>query len=407
MISPDQALEKIGSHIFTLPSEKISVTQSVDRILAKEIIAQEDLPSFDNSAMDGYAVKVQDLSSASKSSPVGLEVRLVIRAGSRSREELRPGEAFKIMTGAALPPGANAVVMKEWTESKDGYVKIFRAPKVGENIRPQAEDVRRGQKLLKAGTLLRPYEVALLVAQGIQEVLVVRKPKVALLSTGDELVTLNHKCSPGKIRNSNGPALAALLSRWGVPALNLGIVPDDEKKITKRLKQALRQADVVLISGGVSVGDFDYTRRVLTKLGVQEIFWKVAIKPGKPLYFGVKEQNRSNHWVFGLPGNPVSLLVCAEEFVRTALEKLQGHQPKHPSYHLQGQAVNRYTKPHDRQQFLFCRVTEKEKRFEIKIIRPQGSAMLGMAAEANALAMAPIGIALIDIGDPLFFRWLK
>ena len=234
------------------------------------------------------------------------------------------------------------------------------------------------------------------------------RPRVAVLATGDELTQSSEPLAHGQIRNSNGPALVAALSRWDIPAVDMGIVKDDPKELGSALAAALAEADVVVVTGGVSVGDFDYTKAVLQELGVREIFWKVAIKPGKPLLFGVHEAaGASPKLVFGLPGNPLAALGCLEEFVRPALEKLQGYAPKHQSYHLAGQTLNDYPKPQDRQQYLFCRASPGPKGYELTIIRPQGSAMLAMASQANALAVAPAGVSRVRRGETLRFRWLK
>ncbi len=425
MLTPEEALRQILTHAPVLPPETVPLEQAEGRVLAEELFAQSELPPFDNSAMDGFAVRAEDIAEASQDRPGRLKMMDVIRAGSLPRLALQPGQAIKIMTGAPIPEGADAVVMKEFTGSReDDWVDIFRAPLKNENIRPKGEDIRVGQSLARAGLRVRPYDVALLAAQGFRTLSVVQKPKVAILATGDELVSLAEPLAPGKIRNSNGPAIAAFLSRWNVPFRDLGIVGDDPVKLQEILREAFVFADVLLVSGGVSVGDFDHTKAILEKSGVKEIFWKAAIKPGKPIFYGLKtdEGGGQGHWpspypepragcgkkiVFGLPGNPISALVCLEEFVRPALEKLQGFAPKHPSYHLQGKAVNAYPKPKDRQQYLFCNARGNENAWELEILRPQGSAMLGMACQANALAVARIGIDRVRPGDSLPFRWIK
>ncbi|OGR84880.1 MAG: hypothetical protein A2901_00785 [Elusimicrobia bacterium RIFCSPLOWO2_01_FULL_54_10] len=409
MLTPEEALQQILTHTPILLPETVPLEQAEGRVLAEELFAQSELPPFDNSAMDGFAVRSADVADAGPDRPVKLKMLDVVRAGSLPRLALQPGQAIKIMTGAPIPKGADAVVMKEFTSStEDDWITIFRAPKKNENIRPKGEDIRVGQSLALSGLRVRPYDVALLAAQGFKMLSVVRKPKVAVLATGDELVSLTEPLAPGKIRNSNGPAIAAFLSRWKVPCRDLGIAGDDPARLEEMLRDAFAFADVLLVSGGVSVGDFDYTKAVLEKSGVREIFWKAAIKPGKPIFYGLKaDEGGGKKIVFGLPGNPVSALVCLEEFVRPALEKLQGFTPKHPSYHLQGKAVNAYPKPKDRQQYLFCNARGSENDWELEIIRPQGSAMLGMACQANALAVARIGIDQVCPGDRLPFRWIK
>jgi len=409
MLTPEEALQKILTHTPILPPETVPLEQAEGRVLAEELFAQSELPPFDNSAMDGFAVRAADVAQARQDCPVKLKILDVVRAGSLPRPALQAGQAVRIMTGAPIPQGADSVVMKESTGStEDDWVTIFRAPRKNENIRPKGEDISAGQSLAQAGLRVRPYDVALLAAQGFKTLSVLEKPKVVILATGDELVPFTEPLAPGKIRNSNGPAIAAFLSHWNVPCRDLGIAGDDPAKLEEILREAFAFADVLLISGGVSVGDFDYTKSTLEKSGVGVIFWKAAIKPGKPIFFGIKtDEGGGKKLVFGLPGNPVSALVCLEEFVRPALEKLQGFTPKHPSYHLQGKAMNAYSKPKDRQQYLFCKAHGSENDWELEIIRPQGSAMLGMACRANALAVARIGIEQVRPGDRLPFRWIK
>ncbi|MEK7232737.1 MAG: gephyrin-like molybdotransferase Glp [Elusimicrobiota bacterium] len=409
MISPDEALRLICEHANVLGEEKVSLAQAVDRVLASEILAREALPPFDNSAMDGFALRASDIKDASPLRPVELAVLETVRAGETGRLEVKPGEAVRIMTGAPLPRGADSVVMREITQpATDGKVKLTQATRPGSHVRSRGEDVLAGSLLLDLGARLRPYDIALLAAQGITEVPVIRRPRVAVLATGDELVDAREALATGKIRDSNGPALHAALSRWGVPVLNLGIAPDEPAALRAALERALARADVLVVCGGVSVGDFDCTKSVFSALGLREVFWRVAIKPGKPLLFGVKEApNSPPKLAFGLPGNPLAALVCLEEFVRPALEALQGHAAKHPSYHLTGIALNDYPKPADRRQYLFCQAKPSSGGYELTIIRPQGSAMLAMASRANALAVAPEGVSRIVPGDMLKFRWLK
>lgn len=404
MISAEDALALIHAHAQVLGSEPVPLERFVDRVLAADVLAAVALPPFDNSAMDGFALRAADLKDATPQAPVELTVLETVRAGGTGLLEVGPGQAVRIMTGAPMPRGADSVVMVERTEDgSDGKVRMDGSTMLRSHVRARGEDVAEGSLLLEKGALLRPCDIALLAAQGITEVPAVRLPRVAVLATGDELIDAREPLAPGKIRNSNGPALLAALSRWGLPAENLGIAPDEPASLRATLASALERADVLVVTGGVSVGDFDCTKAVLADLGLREIFWKVAIKPGKPLYFGAL----GSKLAFGLPGNPIAALVCLEEFVRPALETLQGHAPKHPSYHLSGTAENDYPKPADRRQYLFCRARPAPGGYALEIIRPQGSAMLGMASRANALAVAPAGIDRVRRGDVLGFRWLK
>lgn len=409
MISPEEALALIASRIVALPSRKEPLARAVGCALAEPLVALVDLPPFDNSAMDGYAVRVGDLAGASTESPVRLRLRGEAAAGTPGAKAVGPGETVRILTGAPVPAGADAVVMQEKTERAGETILVFAAPSVGENIRPRGEDVRAREPLLSPGTTLRPYEIGLLASQGIAEVEVVPVPSAAVLATGSELVRLGVPLGAGQIYNSNGPALCAALGRWGVPTQDLGSVGDDPEALAAALQPAAGASDLLLVAGGVSVGDYDFTRPVLARLGFQEVFWKVAIKPGKPLLFGLipAQATGRDTWVFGLPGNPLSALVCLEEFVRPAIERMRGVTLLQPSYHLRGRALNGYPLPKERQQFLFCRAVHDGEVYGLEIIRPQGSAMQKMATRANALAVAAIGMGRVREGDMLPFRWLK
>jgi molybdopterin molybdotransferase len=395
MIPAEEAFRLIAAHSPALPAESAPLSEACGRVLAEDLLAREDLPSFDNSAMDGYAV----------SGPAeSWRVRETLPAGSRPPAPLADGEAARVMTGAPVPPGAAAVVMRELVSDRpDGRVSSARPPRPGENIRPRGEDVRAGEALLSRGHRLRPYEVGLLAAQGWVDVPVHRRPRVAVLSTGDELVDAASSLRPGQIRNSNGPALAAAVARWGAVPVPRGAAADDPVLLRSAFSSALAAADVLLVTGGVSVGDFDHTRSALEEIGVRTVFWRVAMKPGKPLYFGTSGEKL----VFGLPGNPVAALVCVEEFIRPALETMQGFSPGHPSYHLEGVLENDYPKEPGRRLYLFCRASGEDGGFRLRALRPQGSAMLGMARHANALAVVPVDSAGIKVGDRLAFRWLK
>lgn len=407
---PDQALEKILECVTELHSEMLPLPGCLGYTLAQDVTALEDLPPFDSSAMDGYAVRTQDLKLASSDNPVSLFLIRKMTAGSAPGDKIRENEAIKIMTGAPLPEGADAVVIKEASVIDGNYsVRIFHAPSPGEFIRRRAEDVRSGQVLLTRGTRIRHYEIALLAAQGFTRVPVFQRPRVALLTTGDELMDNAHALPPGKIRNANGPAISAVLSRWGIPVIDKGIIGDNPGAIRKTLQDASDAADAILISGGVSVGEHDFTRTAMNHCGFKEVFWQVAIKPGRPLLLGTTGPSVTGErkLLFGLPGNPLSALVCLEEFVRPALEKMQGITREIPPYHLVGKALNAYPRSPDRQHYLFCRAAAGRSGFKIDIIQPQSSAMMGAACRANAIALSPLGLKKIEKDDQLLFRWLE
>jgi molybdopterin molybdotransferase len=406
MITPDDALQKIKNAVRVLQTETVPLSRAVDRVLAEDLFARIDLPPFPNSAMDGYAVRTEDLKSVSHQKPVKLLVKTILRAGETPLETLNFGEAARIMTGARLPSGADAVIMREVVEESDSSVIVFDKPAAGDCLRLQGEDVLRGERLLSRGCRLRPYDISLMAAQGLNDIPVIKKPKTALLITGDELVPSAESRRDGKIWDSNGPALAAALSRRGIEIVSQKIVPDDAGSLLRALREIDLSADLILVSGGVSMGDFDYTRSVLSDAGFQEIFWKVAIKPGQPLLFAVKEAEKRRPLLFGLPGNPLSALVCLEEFVFPALDLMEGREPAFPAYHLRGETVNEFSKAPQKQQFLFCRAVPGPAGFRLTILKPQRSDLVAHACGANALAVAPLGVGQINAGDTLAFRWL-
>lgn len=308
-----------------LPTEWARLEEALGRALGAEIIAQRTLPPWDNSAMDGYAVRSADLTG---SLPVRLTVGETIHAGSTPRIELRPSTCARIMTGAPLPPGADAVVMQERTKPLQGpegsSVEILEAVSAGNFVRPQGEDARAGSPLLAQGTPLGIPELGLIIAQGMMTVPVPRRPRVAILSTGDELCRAD-EAPEGRIVDTNAPALAlAVMRAGGLPTL-LGIARDTQAEVSARLADA-QSFDVVISSAGVSVGEKDFVKAALQEQGVELNFWRVAIKPGKPLVVG----RRGGTLYFGLPGNPTSSLVTFELFVRPVLRRLQGHVDVEP-----------------------------------------------------------------------------
>jgi len=398
VISPDEALRLILAGTAPLGAEVIASEDACGRVAAEPLLAREDLPPFDHAAMDGYALRAED---AAGSAPRALTLVGPARAGGPPGAAIGPGLAARILTGAQLPPGADAVVMQELTALADGgRVLVLRAPVPGLHIRRRGEDLRAGEPLLAAGAVLRPVEIGLLAAQGITRVSVVRRARAAVLATGDEFA----RPSPGAgLRDANGPALAAACARWGALARRAPTVGDDRAAIAAAVRAALAEADMLLVTGGVSVGDFDFTRAALEDLGAEIVFAGVAIKPGKPLLFARADGKP----IFGLPGNPVAALVCAEEFVRPALERLQGRADGARSLHVEGEADGGYPLHDARRHYLFCRASFEAGRWKLEILRPQGSARLAMASRANALAAAEGGPRTIRTGEKLWFRRFK
>jgi len=314
MKQPAQALQDILRRVHALPSESVDVLEALGRVLAEDVRATRDLPPWDNSAMDGYALRAAD-GLAGRPVPVAFTV-----AAGDNVKSLQPGQVARIMTGAPVPQGADAVIMREEVdESNPALITMRRAAAAGENIRMRGDDVTQGTTVLRAGTVVAPAEVALLCSVGRSRVRVHRRPTVAILSTGDELAELGDAPHPARIVNSNAWMLAAQVRDAGGIARVLGIAHDTREALVERLAEA-KGADVLVSSGGVSVGEFDFVKEALESVGARLDFWRVAIKPGKPLAVGVLGETL----VFGLPGNPVSSFVTFELFVRPTLMALQG-----------------------------------------------------------------------------------
>jgi molybdopterin molybdotransferase len=329
-LSVDEALERVLAHFSPLPAETVEVLDALGRVLAEDVVAPLDVPPFTNSAMDGYAVRAADTASAGRDQPVVLRVIADVAAGHAPGRDVEPGTAARIMTGAPMPSGADSVVRFEETsegrrpasQGRGETVEIFRAVQPGDNVRQAGEDVRAGQVVLPAGTPVRPQEVGVLASLGYSRVRVHRRPRVAVLATGDELVGIDEPITPGKIRNSNEYSTAALVLRDGGLPVRLGIARDNVADLSARLREGLKQqVDLFLTSAGVSVGDYDMVKDVLAASGEMH-FWQVRIKPGKPLAFG----QIGSVPLLGLPGNPVAAMVAYEAFARPAIRRMLGYR---------------------------------------------------------------------------------
>lgn len=335
LIAVEEALGLILEKIAPVEAEVVPLSQSFNRVLAQVITAQVNVPPFANSAMDGYAVVAAECLGATKATPVRLRVIDNLPAGATPTKKLAPHTAIRIMTGAPLPDGADAVVRFEETSEHSASVfpvakdevLVYQAAAAGDNVRPAGEDIKVGQTILEPGHRLRPQDVGVLAAIGQAEVGVYRRPRVAVLATGDELVDVADPIAPGQIRNSNGYTQAAMVEKYGGEAVRLGIARDTIEDLTAKIRAGLAQnVDLFLTSAGVSVGDFDMVKKVLAAEGEMQ-FWQVAIKPGKPLAFGVlRRQDGQGVPLIGLPGNPVAAMVAFEVFARPAILKLSGQR---------------------------------------------------------------------------------
>ena len=322
MLELETAIEEVLSGTRRQSTKVVPLEKAVGSILAEDIIAPFDMPPFDKSAMDGYAVFSKDISSV----PIKLRCIGEVPAGSSARDTIGKDECIKVMTGSPIPEGADSVIMMEVTKpastQQPDYVEIFKKVKEGENVCFKGEEIKKGTPVLQKGVLLRPIEVSVVASLGKAKVKVYRKPKIAILTTGSEIVEPGRRISYGKIYNSNRYLILSLLSSMSLEADYIGVAPDDEEHLLSRVRTGLGY-DVFIISGGVSVGDYDLVPRVLKKCRVKEVFHKVAIKPGKPFLFGY----RGKTLVFGVPGNPVSTYLSFLVLIMPALNKMMGKDP--------------------------------------------------------------------------------
>jgi molybdopterin molybdotransferase len=378
MVSVEQALGIVLRETPVLRAEQVPLEDALARVLASDVPADRDLPPFDRAAMDGYALRAADVAQA----PVALEVVGEVRAGEWPRLGVGAGQAARIMTGAPVPAGATAVQQVEKTRALDEFRVTILAPvAAGQNVAPRASEVEAGEIVLRSGRLIDPAAVAVLASAGVARVAVGRRPRVAVLVTGDEVVDVAAAPGPSQIRNSNGPALLAQARLAGATVETLGIAPDRQDAIVAAIRRGL-EADVLLVSGGVSAGDYDLVEPALAELGATLLFTKVAVKPGAPLVFG----RCGGTLVFGLPGNPVSAQVSFDLFVRPALLKLQGARvlarPR-VGAELAGGVRNRS----GRTAHLPARLRFEGGRLVARPLRSAGSGDLVAHARANALVV--------------------
>ncbi len=387
--------------------EWLPLSAAVGRILARPISSSLDFPHWDNSSMDGYAVRRADLATSSPDTPIALTVIEEIPAGYRPQQTLQPGQAARILTGAMMPPGADAVVMQEETRREGDRVYILAAPAPHQFVRRRGEFYRAGDRLLPAGIRLGAAEIAVLAAAQCVNIPVYRRLRVAILSTGDELVSPDQPLQPGQIVDSNQYALAALVAEAGAEPLMLGIVPDQPDALQTAIAQAVSSADVVLSSGGVSVGDYDYVDRLLESLGATIHIRAIAIKPGKPLTFATfnaapAAQAQSPTAYFGLPGNPVSALVTFWRFVLPALRKQSGLSAGWGPAWLWGRSPHDLKADGKRETYLWGTLRMTEDGYEFS--QSPGSFSSGNLinlAQTNALAQVPLGQTQIIAGTPI------
>ncbi|MDQ1519389.1 MAG: molybdopterin molybdotransferase [Actinomycetota bacterium] len=398
MISLDEAQAHVFATCRPLEPADVALAEARGLVLAADVVAPEAVPPFANTAMDGYAVRTADTAGASEDTPVRLRVVDDLAAGRAPTRAVGPGEAIRIMTGAPVPDGADAIVMVERTRADGDDVLVHAAAQSGDHVRAIGGDVTRGQVVFERGTSLTPAHLGVLASLDVERARVYRRARVGVISTGDELVE-HGPLQPGQIRDSNRPMLLALVAEAGCEPVNLGIARDDEDVITERITHAVDTCDALLTSGGVSMGDYDYVKAVLERLAKERpgsafVWWQVAIKPAKPFAFGTL----GDVPVFGLPGNPVSSHVSFELFARPALRQMMGYRDGRRSEVLAQAAEPMRRRPDGKLHLDRVRVWYDGDGYRCERSGGQASNALSAMANANGLALLPDGDG-VDAGD--------
>jgi molybdopterin molybdotransferase len=407
MISVEEALERILAYVSVMEPVEQPLLDSLGQVVAEDVVSDIDIPPHDNTSMDGYAVRAGDTAGASPERPIPLKVTGELAAGYLFEGTVEPGAAVRIMTGAPMPAGADAVVPFEETDEPEGRafgsfaksrptVGVLKAAAPGANVRYRGEDVRRGQLILSKGAVLHPAQLGVLASLGKATVRVHRRPTVAILSTGDEVQQPGTPLRPGQIYDSNAYSIAAMVREAGGVPRQLGIAKDTVEELTARIREGL-DCDMLVTSAGVSRGDYDVVKDVLAKEG-EVAFWTVRMRPGKPLAFGAFPSGDRRVPHIGLPGNPVSSMVSFELFGRPAIFKMLGRSDwQRPA--VRAVAEEPITNPDSRRVYARAIVTKRDGRYYATLTGPQGSGILTSMAVANALAIVPEEVAVVQAGE--------
>lgn len=407
MISFDAARALVLHHSRPLAVQSLDIRHALGQYLAEAIIAPFAAPRFDNSAVDGYGVRLADVENATNETPAVLRLAGVSRAGHPAQRALRPGEALKIMTGAPVPQGVEAIIMREYCEERENTVALCRKAAPGENIRREAGEFQAGQTVLRQGDRITPPVVALLSAFGITQVLVHTAPRVSILSSGDELVTAGERLAESSIYDSNLPSLSAACRGLGISPVREYRVPDDPTFVTNELRSAAADSDVVITIGGVSVGDFDYVRDALEVIDATVHFTKVAMKPGKPNVFATYSGDGGRTGlIFGLPGNPVSALISFHHFVRPSLLGMMGSPQSEPLI-LQAVLQTALAKKPGRLEFVRARLATESGQPTVQPTAGQDSQMLGGLSAADCLIHFPADARELSAGQTVSVELLS
>jgi molybdopterin molybdotransferase len=403
MRTVDEHLSTVLAQLSPLPDLEVSLLDAHGCVLAEDVIAPRPLPRFDNSSMDGYAVRFDDVAHASESQPVELPVVGDVAAGSSGPYTVNPGLCVRIMTGAPVPRGADAVVPVEWTDAGIARVRISRAPEPGQNIRRAGEDVEAGETVLPAGAAIGAPQVGLLAALGRARVKVRPKPRVVIFSTGDELVDVGVEPGPAQINESNSYALTAAARECGAIAFRVGIVPDDRVRLLSLIEDQLVRADLVVTTGGVSAGAHDVVKEVLSRLGTVE-FVKVAMQPGMPQGFGTIGADSVP--IFTLPGNPVSAYVSFEVFVRPAIRRMLGVEQIYRPL-VRATLTDPISKGEGKRSYVRARIEVRDNAYMVTPVGGMGSHLVADLALANALVVVPEQATYVPAGATVSVMMLE
>ncbi|NPA52014.1 MAG: molybdopterin molybdotransferase MoeA [Aquificae bacterium] len=394
MLDYQEALKLVLDNTKVLGNEKVFLADSLFRILAEDILADRDNPPFDNSGMDGFAVRYEDIKGASKENPAILKIKGEIKAGG-SQVEVTKGTAVSIYTGAVIPKGADTVIQKELVKVEEDRLIISQELPKGANIRTKGDDYKKGQILIEKGTLIRPPEIGIMASVNKPTVYVKQKLKVGILTTGDEILDIGEPItSPSQIRTSNTYSLYAQIKQAGAEPIILGFAKDNPEDLTEKLSYA-KTCDVLLTTGGVSVGEYDLVKDFVSKvLGVKTIFWKIAQKPGKPVVFGTWGTENQKLF-FGIPGNPVASMVVFETLVKPAIKKMMGFEKVHNPKIKAKLKTGYKRKKGDRLEFIRVKVEKTDNCFFAEVTGKQGSNILTSMLKANGLGIVPKGTTQI------------
>lgn len=401
MILKEEALKAIIEATKLLDIETVNLLSSLNRVLAQDIYSKDNLPPFDKSGMDGYAIRSEDIENCSAKNPGKLRIKGIIKAGDYYLGELQPGEAIKIMTGAPLPKGADTVIQIEKVEVSENEVSIFEAMNKGKNILKMGEEIREGELAIPKGKKIRPSEIGMLASLGYSRVKTYRVPKIIILITGDEIIGIDEELTPGKVRNCNEYSLLALIKNLQVDVKSYGVIKDDINTLFRSMKQAFEEGDIVITTGGVSVGDYDFVESSLEKLGVDIKFTSVAIKPGKPITFA----KYKDKLFFGLPGNPLAVINSFEQFVGPAIKKMMG------SDYIETEVfpvilADEFKTTKGRINHVYVYIKKENNHYYAHKIGEQGSNQLLTVSKSNGIIIVDENTTIAKAGDVLNGRFI-